>query len=67
MNCTARRPDLELEDTKKKAILLIYMESPNNKNKEEKREEKIPKAQQLCLKLREHQEGYIVKVVPVVI
>ena len=66
-NCIARRPDLILEDTVKKTILLIDMACPNESNKEAKREEKIRKYQQLCFELRERLEGYTVKVIPMVI
>ena len=64
-SCTARRPDLTLEDTEKKMILLVDMACPNEKN--EKREEKMRKYQQLCFELREHREGYTVNFVPVII
>ena len=66
-SCTARRPDLTLEDTEKKLILLVDMACPNEKNKDEKREEKIRKYQQLCFELRERRQGYTVKFVPVII
>ena len=46
-SCTARRLDLTLEDTEKKIILLVDMACPNEKNKDEKREEKMSKYQQL--------------------
>ena len=36
-----RRPDLALEDTSKKTILLIDMACPNENNKIAKRDEKI--------------------------
>ena len=66
-SCTARRPDLTLEDTEKKMILLVDMACPNEKNKDEKREEKMRKYQQLCFELRERREGYTVSFVPVII
>ena len=66
-SCTARRPDLTLEDTEKKMILLVDMACPNEKNKDEKREEKMRKYQQLCFELRERRQGYTVTFVPVVI
>ena len=47
-SCTARRPDLALEDTEKKMILLVDIACPNEENKDEKREEKMGKYQQLC-------------------
>ena len=39
-NCTARRPDLTLEDTENKVIIVIDMACQNEMNKEEKRTEK---------------------------
>ena len=39
-NCTARRPNLTLEDTESKVIIVIDMASPNEMNKKEKRTEK---------------------------
>ena len=60
----ARRPDLTLEDTPKKTILLIDMGYPNENNKIAKRDEKIGKYNRLCFELRELREGYTVKVVP---
>ena len=66
-NCTARRPDLTLEDSEKKEITIIDMACPNESNKDEKRGEKIRKYQQLCFELRERREDFTVKVVPSVI
>ena len=66
-NCTARRPDLILEDEEKKTILLVAMACPNEANRQVKREEKIKKYEQLCFELRERREGYTVKVIPIVI
>ena len=65
--CIARTPDLALEDTAKKTILLIDMVCPNESNKEAKREAKMRKYQQLCFELRERREGYTVIVIPMVI
>ena len=59
-DCIARRPDLTLEDTSKKTILLIDMACPN----EYKRDEKIEKYNRLCFELRERREGYTVNVIP---
>ena len=67
ISCTARRPDLTLEDTEKKMILLVDMACPNEKNKDEKREEKMRKYLQLCFEFRERRQGYMVKFVPVII
>ena len=66
-NYIARRPDLTLEDSVKKTILLIDMACPNEANKEVKREEKIRKYQQLCFELRGPREGYTVMVIPMII
>ena len=38
-SCTARRPDLTLEDSRKKEIMLIDMACPYESNKDGKREE----------------------------
>ena len=62
----ARRPDLTLEDTSKKTILLIDMACPNENNKIAKRVQKIGKYSRLCFELRKR-EGYTVKVVPTII
>ena len=35
-NCTARRPDLALEDTENKVVIVIDTACPNEMNKEEK-------------------------------
>ena len=42
-SCTARRPDLTLEDRIEKKIMIIDMTCPNESNKEKKREEKVKK------------------------
>ena len=41
MDCIVRRPDLTLEETSKKTILLIDMAYPNEYNKMAKQDEKI--------------------------
>ena len=66
-NCTARRPNLTLEDEEKNTILLLDMACPNEVNRQVKREEKIKKYEQLCFELRERRESYTVKVIPIVI
>ena len=66
-SCTARRPDLTLEDREKREIILLDMACPNESNKIVKRDEKIRKYQQLCFELRERRKGYRVKVIPLVI
>ena len=43
------------------------MARPNEKNKDEKREEEMRKYQQLCFELRERRQGYTVNFVPVII
>ena len=50
--CIARQPDLTLEDTSKKMILLIDMACPNEYNKIAKQDEKIAKYNRLCFELR---------------
>ena len=66
-NCTARRPDLILEDNEKKEIYIIDMACPGERNIETKRNEKIQKYQQLSFEIRERREHYNVKVIPAVI
>ena len=60
-SCTARRPDLTLEDRIEKKIMIIDMACPNESNKEKKREEKMRKYQQLCYEIRERRDGYCLK------
>ena len=55
-HCTARRPDLILEDNEKKKIYIIDMACPGERNKETKRNEKIQKYQQLSFEIRERRE-----------
>ena len=66
-HCTARRPDLTLEDEIKKEIYIVDMACPGERNKEAKRNEKIAKYQQLCYEIRERRQNFKVKVIPVVI
>ena len=66
-NCTAWRPDLTLEDTENKVVIVIDMVCRNEMNKEEKRTEKIRKCQQLCYEIRKRREGYVVKMTQSVI
>ena len=61
-DCIARRPDLTLDDTSKKTILLIDMACPNENNKIAKQDGKIRKYNRLCFELQERREGYTVKV-----
>ena len=49
-NCIARKPDLTLEDTAKKTILLIDMACLNESNKEAKREKKDEKVPTVMLR-----------------
>ena len=65
-DCIARRPDLTLEDTSKKTILIIDMACPNENNKIAKRDEKIWKHNLLCFELRKRPESYTVKVNPTI-
>lgn len=52
-DCLARRPNIKLEDTSNKTIILIDITFPNENNKIAKRDEKIGKDNRLCFKLRE--------------
>ena len=63
----SRRPDITLEDTWKKTILLIDMTCPRENNKIEKRDKKTGKCNRLCFELWEWRECYTVKVVPTII
>ena len=63
-HCKARRPDLSLEDEKKKEINIVDMACPGEGNKMVKRSEKIQKYQQLFFELRERRQGYKVRVIP---
>ena len=64
---THRRPDLTLEDTTNKAILLIDMACPFESNKDTKLMNKITRYRQLCFELRERREGFTVNVIPTII
>ena len=65
-DCIACRPNLTLEDTWKKTLLLIDMACPNQNNKIAKWDEKIGKHNRLCFELQERREGYTVKVISVI-
>ena len=67
MDCIACRPDLTLENTSKKMVLLIDMACPNEYSKITKRDEKIGKYNRLCFELRERREGCTGKVIPTII
>ena len=64
---THRRPDLTLEDTTNKMILLIDMACPVESNKDTKRINKITRYRQLCFELREQREVFTVNVIPTII
>ena len=66
-NCTAMRPDFTLENIGNKVVIVIDLACPSEMSKKDKRTEKIRKYQQLCYKIRERSEGYIVKMIPSVI
>ena len=51
--CTARRPDLILEDKEKKNIYIVDMACPQESNIQKKRTEKLQKYQQLAFETRE--------------
>ena len=65
--CAARRPDVTLEDTLKKTILLNNMACPNKYNKVAIRDGKIEKYHQLSFELQERWDGYILKVISAII
>ena len=67
MDCTAHWPDLTLEDTSKKTILLTDMACPNEYNKIAKQDEKIGKYNWTCFELPERWESYMVKVIRTII
>ena len=54
---------MTLEESEKKEIMKIDMAWPNQSNKDEKRQEKVRKYQQLCFHLREREDRYNVKVI----
>ena len=66
-HCKAKRPDLTLEDERKKEINIVDMVCPAEGNKIVKSNEKIQKYQQRCFELRERRQGYKVKVIPAII
>ena len=66
-NCTERRPDLTLEDSANKTIVLVDMAFPMESNRMKKRDDKVTKYQQLCFEVRERREGYTVEVIPTII
>ena len=66
-NCTERRPDLTLEDSANKTIVLVDMACPMESNRMKKRDDKVTKYQQLCFEVRERREGYTVEVIPTII
>ena len=66
-NCTERRPELTLEDSANKTIVLVDMACPMESNRMKKRDDKVMKYQQLCFEVRERREGYTVEVIPTII
>ena len=64
---THRRPDLTLEDTTSKTILLIDMACPIESNKDTKPMNKITRYRQLCFELRKRREGFTVNVILTII
>ena len=60
---TTRRPDLTLEDKAKKKIWICDMASPQQRNIEAKRLEKLTKYRQLAYETREKQPEYEIIVV----
>ena len=65
-NGIAGGPDLTLEETSNKLILLVDMACPNVNNKIAKRDWKIGKYHWLCIKLPEGLNGYTMKVIPAI-
>ena len=65
-NGIAGGPDLTLEETSNKLILLVDMACPNVINKIAKRDGKIGKYHWLCIKLPEGLNDYTVKVIPAI-
>ena len=66
-NCMERRPDLTLEDSANKTIVLVDMACLMESNRTKKRDDKVTKYQQLCFEIRERREGYTVEVIPMII
>ena len=65
-NGIAGGPDLTLEETSNKLILLVDMACPNVINKIAKRDGKIGEYHWLCIKLPEGLNDYTVKVIPAI-
>ena len=65
--CTARLPDLILEDNEMNEIYIVDMACPSKNNRVNKRMEKIQKYQQLCFEFRERRSSYKIQFIPVVI
>ena len=64
---TSGRPDLVLEDKKKKKIWIFDMACQQQANIAAKRNEKVTKYRQLAFELREKRPGYNIMIVPIVI
>ena len=64
---TSRRPDLTLEDKKKKISWICDMARPQEENIVTKRDEKRTNYRQLASELREWRAEYKVYIIPVVI
>ena len=62
-----RRPDLTIENKKKKKIWLYDMACPMEGNIEKKRNEKLTKYRQIAFEIREKRVGFTVEVVPLII
>ena len=65
--CTARRPDLTLEDNEKNEIYIVNMACLRENNRVNKRLEKIQKYHQLYFELREKRSSYKILFIPAVI
>ena len=65
--CTARGPDLTLEDNETSEIYIVDMACPSENNDVNERSEKIRKYQQLCFEQRERRSSYKIQFMPAVI
>ena len=65
--CTARGPDLTIEDNEKNEIYIVDMTCPSKNNRVNSRLEKSQTYQQLCLEERERRSSYKMQFIPAVI
>ena len=62
-HCKARKPDLTLENQRKKEVNVVDMACQAAGNKRVERNKNIQQYQQLCFYLRKRRQGYKVKVI----